>query len=806
MKYNDIAIIGISGRYPKASTLYEFHSNLKKGKDCIGKIPEERLKLLNLDASKEYVEIGYLEGIQHFDHEFFGISSIEADMISPEQRISLEAAAEAILNAGYSLRSFEGSNCGVFFAADDSEYSKLIKRTSSTSDLGSIKSMLPGKIGFYLDLQGPNVIYDSGCSSSSVAIHDSCIKLMVGEIDYGLVGGVLLELKGVEAIKKEYDMLGLGSSSYRSYPFDEKADGIGIGEGCCCVLLKRLDDAERDGDHIYGVIKCGTVNGDGKRCSNVTMPSVQGQRDVMLNTWKDITVAELTEIEAHGIGTAIGDTIEVDSITQAIDGREINEGRILLSSVKSNIGHLSPVAGLSGLIKICIGFRYNESYPIANFEKPNHLIDFEKTSLEPLKNIHIWEKGKKRVAGLNSFGLSGTNSHLIIENYVKETVKKTVKQRMLIKLSAKTEASFSAYKNELVKCLQSEFTPEDMQKIAFTLNKGRDDFAVRRLIAANDWGDMLEKIDMLSPAASGTKYKVVFVLKTSACNEVEISNLYDIAPGVQDKYEKVVGNEDINYKYAMYGYCRDMGIKPDLLLADVQGRSIADFLSGKCSRDKLMEGLSQPINDNYENLIAQIKKQAEESNLIILDFTVNSRLKDELIDEDIKVFNLLNPKDFEKLLITYYNNGCDINWSAYYGRNVEKKVPLPGYCFEKITHWAEMKPVNMAPGINENGAAAEKKGKKALAKDNAEAAEENNNKYLEAENILEDIWKQILDFDSDIGHDEDFFELGGNSLLIQQMSVKINEKFQTQFDIYEIYENSSISLLTGKIVDSINDK
>lgn len=243
----NIAVIGISGVYPGAENLEQLHDNLLNRKDSIRKVPPSRRELLGLDPEFEYQEIGFLEEIENFDHGFFHISSKEADNMSPEQRIALEMAVKAVLDAGYSLKEFRGTNCGVFVSSQDNDYYSMLSEKSGLAWIGSLKSMLAGKISYHLDIHGPSMVIDTGCSSGLVCIDDACRRLENGEIDYALVGGITIYLKfGVK--NTDGDLLGIEAGNGRCKPFDATADGIGVGEGGGFLLLKRLSDAEADLD------------------------------------------------------------------------------------------------------------------------------------------------------------------------------------------------------------------------------------------------------------------------------------------------------------------------------------------------------------------------------------------------------------------------------------------------------------------------------------------------------------------------------------------------------------------------------
>lgn len=786
MKYNEIAIIGVSGRFPKSENIEEFHYNLYNKVDCVGKMPPHRMKLLHLKSSDEYMECGYLENIEYFDNAFFGIPNKEADYMSPEQRIMLELTAETILNAGYSLKDFKGSNCGVFISSSESEYESMLTKKNAPTRLGSLNSILSGRIAFQFDLRGPNIFYDTGCSSSLVAVHEACLKLMTGEIDFAIVGGISISLKVPKIQTDDYDALGLCSRSFRSRSFDKSADGVAIGEGGGCILLKRLDEARADKDFIWATIKSGAINSDGGRCTSVTMPSVYGQKEVMALAWKDIDLSNLTSIEAHGIGTSIGDSIEAQSIIENMNELDIKH-TIRLGSVKSNIGHLGYSAGISSIIKALLELRYNITYPIVHFKEGNPLIGFEKTNLLPAKDIVSWEPQIKRSIGIDSFGLGGTNAHIVIEKYMPDIEKKDeILEEKVLKISAKSETSFYAYIEKIQEFVKS-CDNVNISNLIYTLNIGRDDYQIRRMVKIRDKEDLLEKLELLSPYKKEKKYKVMFCMKMERIQD-------------ETKYKKNLDNTanenellsyDADFKEKMYRFCKNIGIEADLVLADEQSKAIINYCEGKSDENLLRAALLQPINEDYSKVTKVLKEINE--NYLVLNFGRLGHLKELNGGKNVKIFEIGVISEFYNFLVAYYNNGKNVNWKNFYEGKKLQKIAMQGYCFDKISHWSNMKQNKEEDSI-------------IIPDESIESSHTDSAANVTIEkimNTLQEIWKNIFGFTEKIGYQEDFFELGGNSLLVQNMSKQINDIFKIDFDAYEVYENETIEKLAVKILENL---
>ena len=813
MKYNDIAIIGMSCAFPEAANIEEFHRNLSEGRDSVRKVPESRRKLHQADPEKNYIEAGYLEGIDMFDNRFFGISDYEAAAMCPEQRISLELAAKAIEDAGYSLSSFRGKNCAVLFGASDGQgYYQMIQNKSSTSAVGSVKSMITGKIGYYLDLTGPNIIYDTGCSSALVALHEACLKLMVKETDYALVGGIHIKSYLSEAQPQEYDILGLGSNDYRSHSFEASSSGVGLGEGGGCVILKRLEDAIRDKDPVYAVLKSGCVNGDGGRCSSATIPSVEGQREVIENSWKEIDINALTEVEAHGIGTQIGDSVEADSIMQCLKKLNSERETVYLSSVKSSIGHLVEAAGISSLIKVLTGFVFRQTYPIVNFKNPNPTIDFDSSSLKPIGKAVEWDRSAKRTVGVEAFGLSGANAHVVVENYVEERERDTAYCDSLIKISAKSEESFIRYRERILEFLAAH--PDvNFKDIVCTLNTSRDDYRFRRLIHAGDIEEFTEAMEQVSPVRNaGKNQMIIFCLKTEKAEKTLDETALQLFPSLK-KNSGILSDKDLDRKYRLYQLMKKMGITPDLQLIDKTSRVLTDNITAGLDIGKIGDPENTQINQDFGRIIDIVDEKSERQEVVVCYFGSDRTLKEHSWKNSVRVYNLSETRDLRRFVINYYNSGHDLSWKPVYDSDESyHRIHMPSYEFEKISHWVKIsKKEEKATEAIKLFSVPEKEEFRSepvsvvSVPESVGEIREENTELSDAEARIEAIWRNIFDFNDKIGYDEDFFELGGNSLLIQQISGEINRQFGIQFDIYEIYDNPTISELAEKIIHFVKE-
>ena len=475
-----IAVVGVAGRFPGAQTITDFWRNL-----------EQNVKVDR--AWKKTVNAGVFPSFNSdenlcFDASFFGLSPSEAAMMDPQHRVFLETAWQAMDDAGFSNGT--GTDItGVFAAAGFNDY--VLKHVGPVSYadsaaeyfamlIGNDKDFLASRTAYFLDLKGPATIVQSACSSGLLAVHQGMQSLLQGEVDIALTGGASICLD----LENGYfaDEGGAMSPSGTIAPFSEQSDGIVGGNGTAALVLKRLDDAVDNSDHIYAIIHASAVNNDGADRASFTSPSVQGQKKVLQEALhlSGLNASDITYIEAHGTGTPLGDPIEFDAINH-VYGKSDNPCSI--GSVKSNIGHLNTVSGLAGLIK-AIGVMHRGIVPpMQNFTKSNPLLSIEKSRFHintEVENIPM----ENRYAALSSFGFGGTNVHLILGAYQAEYSQEKITDDAphLLLFSAKTPDALTRMKESLLTVSPSI----DMHHYAATLIHGRANFNERcALIAAN---------------------------------------------------------------------------------------------------------------------------------------------------------------------------------------------------------------------------------------------------------------------------------------------------------------------------------
>ena len=422
-----IAIVAVSCRFPGAPNPEAFWELLSGGVNAIREVPEDRFDIDEFydpdpdAAGKTYTRFGgFLDGIDGFDPEFFGISPREAVWIEPQQRLMLENAWEGLERAGYSPASLRGSRTGVFAGVAANEYAHLLSAESIEKIepyfiTGNALNAISGRVAFALGLEGPAVAVDTACSSSLVAVHQACQALHSGDCDLALAGGVNVLLSPVTIVAaSRARML---SPVGRCKTFDASADGYVRSEGCGMLVLKRLSDAERDGDRIAAVIPGSAVNQDGAS-SGLTVPNGGAQQRLIATALARAGLAggDVDYLEAHGTGTPLGDPIEVQAAGAAYGAARDADRPLLMGSVKTNIGHTESASGAAGLIKVVLSLQHGVLPQSLHFDKPSPHIPWGSLPVRVVDEATPWEPtGRPRRAGVSSFGFTGTNAHVLIE-------------------------------------------------------------------------------------------------------------------------------------------------------------------------------------------------------------------------------------------------------------------------------------------------------------------------------------------------------------------------------------------------------
>ncbi len=506
-----IAVIGMAGRFPGARDVEEFWSNLRDGVHSISFFSDEELAAAGVDPAlarhPDFVRAGgVLEGIDLFDAGFFGFNPREAEVLDPQHRIFLETAWEALENAGYDPETTQRA-VGVYAGSSTSHYLTyhVLSRPEIVEAVGAFqvhigngKDFLATRAAYKLNLRGPALNVQTGCSTGLVSVHVACQALHSGECDVAVAGGVTVNLGQSRGYL--YSPGGVLSPDGHCRAFDARAGGALSGSGIGLVVLKRLDEALADGDTVYAVVRGSAINNDGTQKVGFTAPSVDGQAAVIEEALAvgDVDPETVGFVEAHGTGTDLGDPIEVAALTQAF-GDTRRKQFCALGSVKTNIGHLDTAAGTAGLIKAVQALRHGVIPPTLHYTAPNPKIDFASSPFYVNTEPRPWETdGAPRRAGVSSFGIGGTNAHVVLEEAPPQEPSEPARPWHLLTLSAKTPSALEAATDRLAAHLRAR--PEQaLADAAYTLQVGRRAFEHRRVLVARDREEAAAALEARAP-------------------------------------------------------------------------------------------------------------------------------------------------------------------------------------------------------------------------------------------------------------------------------------------------------------------
>ncbi|MEV7464112.1 non-ribosomal peptide synthetase/type I polyketide synthase [Streptomyces rubiginosohelvolus] len=525
----DIAVVGMAGRFPGAPDLDAYWHNLRSGVESIERLTGDDLLAEGLDPelidAPGYVAVApTLEGIDLFDARFFGFTAREAALLDPQQRLFLESAWHAMEHAGIdparcgTAAVFAGGNMPAYLMSNLLGGARVVlDSTMFELQIHNDKDYLASRTAYKLGLTGPAVNVQTACSTSLVAVHQAAAALRSGDCEIALAGGVCVRVP--HRVGHRYEQGLIYSPDGRCRPFDADGAGTVFGSGAGVVVLKRLPDARRDGDRILAVLKGSAVNNDGAEKVGYTSPSVSGQEAVVAAAIADsgVPARSITAIEAHGTGTHVGDPIEITALSRAFGRHTADRRFCAVGSVKSNIGHLESAAGIASFIKAVLQLNHRTLVPSLHFERPNPRIDFDSTPFFVNTELRAWPEGEHpRRIGVSSFGIGGTNAHVVLEQAPDPAPTEPSGRPELVVVSAKSPAALDAATEALAAKL-AEPDAQPLADIAHTLQTGRAAMRYRRAVVAADTAEAAALLSGADPGrvrsadAGNSPAKVVFL-------------------------------------------------------------------------------------------------------------------------------------------------------------------------------------------------------------------------------------------------------------------------------------------------------
>lgn len=622
----EIAVIGMSIKCPGANSITDYWENLLEGKESIKRLTKE--ELLERGVSEENIEnpnyinaSGAMDDYESFDANFFNYLHHEAIHLDPQTRLFHEITWEALEDAGCNPDAYPGMIgmfVGVPLNAMWKVHSSLAKNDTGLSsyyiEILNSKDNLPMLISNKLNLQGPSFSLNTACSSSLVAVHQACRAILTGDCNVAVAGGITLDSNAKGGYYYEDGLIFSPDGHCR--PFDTDANGTIFSEGAGAVVLKKLSEAIKDGDHIYGIIKGSAINNDGNRKLGYMSPSIDGQIECARKAliMSKVESDSISYIEAHGTGTKLGDPVELKALEQAY--RLPSGKKCAIGSVKSNVGHLDVASGVAGLIKVLLSLDQKKIPASINFKKGNENIDFNKSPFYINDTLKSWKQTDENPlrAAISAFGIGGTNAHIILEEAQDKAVTDVIAAPLFV-FSAKTKKSLESYIEKYIKYLSKENGLANLSDLAYSLAVGRKDFDYKLSITCSDKNDLIARLneaitkDLISEPAKD-EHSIVFMFSGQGSQYKAMGKeMYDNIPFFRlwiDKGLEVLeslsdedfrqfifltteteGFEDTKYvqpllfvfEYAIAQYLMHLGIMPKFMIGHSVGEYVAAALA-----------------------------------------------------------------------------------------------------------------------------------------------------------------------------------------------------------------------------------
>ncbi len=816
----EIAVVGMAGRFPGAENIDEFRENLIAGRESIDFFSPGESEEAGVDrevtANPAYVNAcGRLEGVEYFDAPFFGYSPLEAGVLDPQMRLFHECAYEALENAGYDPYSYDRS-IGIY-AGVSTNFNWWLRtgRSGKLETLGWFlgkhlidKNFAAARVAHQLHLKGPAVTMDTACSSSLTALHMACQGLLSGDCDAALAGGVsvfLLEKKGYL-----YEEGLLQSPDGHCRAFDARAKGTNTGDGVGTVVLKRLDDAERDGDTIHAVVKGSSINNDGGGKASFEAPGVAGQARVIRAALRAAGVKPETigYIEAHGTGTTLGDPVEIEGLKLAFNTPKKHFCRI--GSVKTNIGHLAAASGITAFIKTVLVLKHRLIPPSLFFETPNPKIDFENSPFIVNTRPTEWKRtGHPLRAGVNSFGIGGTNAHAVLEEWPEDRPPDAERRAQgaerechLILLSAKTGTALEKMSANLAGFLKKN-PGSDLADIAYTLQVGRRVYKHRRMLVCSSTDGAVELLsspgpgpkkngDVESFSVEEDNRPIVFKFPEPGPQFVDMCrDLYRQEPQFREEADRCFNlpdppggdnrsdrsdRSDKTYtsysnplppvfiiQYALARLLVKWGVKPAAATGTGPGEYAAACISGDISPEEAIKRLAH--GEQTPPRVRRTEAPPDEPGTLVVE--IGPRIS--------------NGFSLWKQIGRLWLHGQPIDWTAVYTgeKNQKKRVPLPTYPFDRQRHWIRETPAPATPHTEP----ALTPGK--------------------TREVLTHTWAEFFGLDR-VGRRDNFFQLGGDSLKARLILLKIRKRLNVEIPIAEFFKHPTIEEL-ARFIDGAGE-
>ncbi len=800
---DSIAIVGMSVRVPGADSLDEFWKIVNQGIESIHsgqEIAQQSERKRNY-----YFQVDTcIKKKKEFDASFFDISATEAKLMDPQQRCFLECTWEAMENAGYVPKSYDGV-IGLYAGAYANTYlyQNVFPSMANSDFLDNMEVLMTNekdhiatRTAYKMNFTGPAVNVQTSCSSSLAAVHMACQGLLDYSCDMAVAGAATIGSS--EEGGYRYQDTGLLSKDGHVRTFDKEATGTIYSEGIGVVVLKRLEDAIEDKDHIYAVIKGSAINNDGSERMGYTAPSVKGQVQVIRRAQltAETEPDTISYIEAHGTGTPLGDRIELEALHQVFE-KSGQVGFCALGSIKANIGHAGPASGVIGLIKTALALENQILPPSINYVHENDAIDIFESPFYVNTFSHKWEADSGiRRAGVSSFGLGGTNVHMILQNAPEQLEHKEEKKVRIFPLSAKTEKALQQLKQEYADYLE-EHLDISLQDMVYTLMNGREHFTYRYACVCDSCETLLEALkaeEIQTIATDMTQPLALVVTDQLLLGDAVIEELYHAEPLFQTAYDSVkqvacrclqAGVQEkklLCTSYALGKMLMDSGIQFYHVIGKGRAGSIAKALKKEISLEEMARDyLSKDT----------IIKHSEEACILQKEFSYIMYQKKEEMQEGYFIFDKDGKVDsLYQLLASLWKTGYLKSFSAFQMAKEGEHIPIPTYQFDRQIYWIEPMAIEV---------------KKSEETEDSYyiRTEEQMIGYVEPSGFIEKkiakIWEKELGI-KPVGAMDGFFQLGGTSLAAAKVNGLLCEYFDIELSLRDFVGSQTIRELKRLIM------
>ncbi|MDX3578124.1 beta-ketoacyl synthase N-terminal-like domain-containing protein [Streptomyces sp. FL07-04A] len=838
-----VAVVGMACRFPGARDVQEYWDNLLEGASFLSPLMDGEARAKGVPDSvrghERYVPVsGAVAGIEDFDASYFGISPAEAAVMDPQHRLFLEETVHALEDAGWAGRA-SGRRVGVFCGSGENRYGTLLPApgsgASSHRGMSDAPAMLPLRASYHLDLRGPSVFVSSLCATGLAAVHLARRSLLAGDCDVALAGAVSLQLPHEHGYVAHDGSVMSPSGALR--PFDRAADGTVPGSGVGIVVMRRLEDAVRDGDLVHAVIHGTALNNDGADRQSFAAPSVRGQREVILAALREAQVdpATIGYIEAHGTGTPIGDPIELAALLEAREQLGVTAS-CALGAVKSSVGHLDSAAGMAGLIKAVLAVREGVIPATIGHRVLNPAVDLGDSGLYVNTERRPWSPASHpRRAAVTALSVGGTNAHLVLGQYTPAPATDRsarpgaeATQPYLFPLSAHTPTVFQRLRERLVNVLDGPAVPA-CSDVAHTLQVGRAPRELRRAYVASSPAEL--QAGLKDDAAPFSRGRIHLAL--------DLTGRPSAAPSLLGRLQVPEGtleNASDCERAFLLGHgaltaLAELGVAPDLFVATGAGVFLSAAAGGAMDTDvaltcavRLERACDVLRGDGdlsvCEQELAAMEKELAAAQFRPLSTAVRCVTTDEVfpngsvpsVDRLLEVAQtavmegadtaeggmppgedcpdvlqaLASREGWLALLGHCWERGADLDWDAV--RDPSARITaLPGYPFEPVRHWAVPE---AADPVRESAPAALGSPAPAVHDDTDVLAE------------VTSVWEAVLGV-SDIAPDADFFALGGHSLVAAQIMARLRERFAVRIPLGDLLDAETPAGMTELVEERL---